>query len=134
MKKIVGVAADGYETVEVRHGEYRHTRVQNTDPYYRKNQFLRNTIDKSAATRKGGWALPIGSIPFADYQNLVKQNPELNSRDAEIQTRAWLTTLKSGVCEQLRTVPRNLIPQSMRPDLGSIILPSRVQKEISNAE
>lgn len=131
MKKVVGVAADGYETVELRHGEYRHTRMQNTDPYYAQNQKLRKAIDKAAVTRKGSWALPIGQIPFADYQNLVKKNPELNSRNAEEQTKAWLKTLKSGVCEQLRTVPRNLIPDSMKPDAGSLILPSRIQKHLT---
>lgn len=127
MKRTIEQTRDGLETLEVKDGMVRHTRVQNTDPYYSQNRLLRNNIKKSAVT--ANWALPIGQIPFADYQNLVKHNPELSSTNAEVNTKAWLKVLKSGVCEQFRTVRRNLIPESMKPDRGSIILPSQIQKQ-----
>ena len=126
-RRNIGVATDGYQTLELDGRTVRSTRVQNTDPYYKQNAILRNNIDKSAVNRS--WALPLGNIPFADYQNLVKVNPVLRSGDAEQRTAAWLDILKSGLGDQLRTVRRNLIPDSMRPDSGSIILPSRLQKQ-----
>jgi len=135
MKRTIDIAKDGVETLEVKDKVVRHTRVQDTDPYYAQNRFWRDNIDKTAVTRKGSWALPVGQIPYADYQNLVKHNPELASSDAEVNTKAWLKVLKSGICEQFRTVRKNLIPESMKPDKGSILLPSQLQKqqEISNA-
>lgn len=111
MKIITHVESDGYEaTIKDAHVDTIHkVRVQNTDPYYEQNQMLRNNIGKDAVTRD--WAMPIGQIPFADYQNLVKKNPELKSKDAKIRTAAWLKVLKTY--EQLRTVRKSLIPGSI---------------------
>jgi hypothetical protein len=127
-KRTIDVAKDGYETLEIDGKTVRSTRVQNTDLYYKQNQLLRNNIQKSAVNKS--WALPIASIPFADYQNAVKKNPALNSLDAQERTREWLKFLRSSIGEPLRTVNKKLLPSDMRPHLGSIILPSRVQKQL----
>jgi hypothetical protein len=127
LKRISDKATDGYTVHEIDGKHVRVTRVQNTDPYYAENQQLRNNIGKDAVRR---WAMPIAQIPFADYQELVKRNPGLRKGDAQSTTAEWLKLLRTGAAEQFRTVRRNLVPDSMRPDLGSIILPSRVQKAI----
>jgi hypothetical protein len=128
VKKTLEVTKDGYQTLEVDGTSVRSTRVQNTDPYYSTNALLRKEIKKSAVNKS--WALPIASIPFADYQNFTKKNPGLKSFDAQERTREWLKLLSSGIGEQVRTVDKKLLPSTMRPHLGSIILPSRVQKQL----
>jgi hypothetical protein len=120
-RRILETATDGVHYVEYNGSEFRHVRVQNTDPYYAQNQESRKVIGKAAVTRKGSWSLPIGNIPFADYQQLVKANPDLRSTDPQIATAAWLKLLRSPLGERLRTVNKNLIPDSMSPDKGSIL-------------
>jgi hypothetical protein len=125
-KQVIDVAADGYEVLEVSHREVRHTRVQDSSRYLAENKFWRDNIDKGAATRN--WAMPIGQIPYSDYQLLVKANPDLSSGDNEIRTKAWLALLRSGAGELLRTVRKQLVPDSLTPDKGSIIVPGKLYK------
>ena len=73
--------------------------------------------------------MPVAQIPMVDYKLLVQANPDLRSHDAEIRTKAWLTVLKG--LEKYRTVAKNLVPDSMHPDAGSIILPGRIQKQLT---
>jgi hypothetical protein len=98
--------------------------VQDSNRYFAENQFWRDNIDKSAVTKR--WALPIGQIPYSDYQALIKANPDLASKDNEIRTKAWLTLLRSSAGEQLRTVRQRLVPDSLTPDKGSIIMPGKL--------
>lgn len=120
-KRIFERTTDGHEGMVIEDGKAIRFRTQETDSYYQENQFYRNNIDKAAVTRN--WALPVANIPYADYQELIKRNPELSNPDAKIRTREWLKLLRSTACEQLRTVRKNLIPEDPEPDSGSILLP-----------
>lgn len=131
MKRVIHTAKDGYQTLEIHGTEVRSTRVQDTDPYYAQNQRLQGLIPKQAVAKR--WSLPLGQIPFADYQKLVKRNPELRSKDASVKTKAWLKLLRVADSSKFRTVTKNLIPDSMTPDRGSIILPSKHLKETQDA-
>jgi hypothetical protein len=124
--RIIDQARDGFEVITIDGKNYRHSRVQNTDPYYSENAFLRNNIKKEVVNKR--WALPVAQIPYADYVELVKRNPELKHTDAKIRTEAWFKFLRTSTAEQLRTVRKNLIPGSQNPDLGSTAPPKPLGK------
>lgn len=46
--------------------------------------------------RKLDWGRPALTIPLEDLMHLKLKFPDLNSRDAEIRTRAWKKFLASG--------------------------------------
>lgn len=114
------MAKDGHTIYETDGNRISATRVQEVDAYFEQNKLLRDNIDKTAAKR---WAMPIAQIPFAVYKKLVEANPALRYGDAETVTKEWLKLLQTGALEQCRTVRRTLMPDSLTPDRGSIILP-----------
>jgi len=126
-KRVIANTTDGVEGIVVDGNKVIRYRTQNTDSYYKENKFRRDNIDKSAVNRH--WALPVANIPFADYQNLVKADPELKHTDAKIRTAAWLKLLKTSACEQLRTVRRNLVPDNAEPDSTSILMPYKEKED-----
>lgn len=121
--RVTEVAEDGYAGLKIEGGQIVNYRTQNVDGIYAFNKLSRDNIDKGAVTRKGSWAMPIANIPVVEFQNLVRVNPDLQSTDAQIRTAAWLKLLRSPEGAQLRAVNRNLVPNHMRPDRGSIAAP-----------
>ena len=54
------------------------------------------------------WAQFLGRIPLVTWYALCKKDPELNSRDPEIRTKAIMRLLQDRDYERLRVQPRSL--------------------------
>ena len=46
------------------------------------------------------------TIPDIDYYKLIASNPDLNSQDGEIQTRAWMKFARSSISGPYRNFDR----------------------------